>query len=202
MADTDDVKEKENAEDSKEQEKEQTDGKKASKSGMLLWIILAVAVLLCAAMGFGLGRLFAGSNKREPVAASEPTASPEQTNNATMDILDSSAEGSQKLWYYDLEPVVANLNEPDVTRYIRVALTLQISPDVDQGKGTAFLEEKKLLLANWTTLYLAGLSIEDIRGEKNLVRIQSQICDMFNERLFPNARGQIKNVLFREFAIQ
>ena len=213
MADTDEVKEKESAEDAKAGEKEEVKkpateqaaepagDKKTTKKGILLWIILAVAVLLCAAAGFGLGRLFAGSAKGEPDAASAAAVS-EQADDKTTDILDSTANKSQKLWYYDLEPVVANLDEPKVTRYIRVALTLQINPEVDQKKGTAFFEEKKLLLANWVTLYLAGLSTEDTRGEKNLIRIQSQICDMFNERLFPDGRPQIKNVLFREFAIQ
>jgi len=206
MADTDEVKEKENAEDPKGREKEEAkepaDSKKASKSGILLWIILAVAVLLCAATGFGLGRLFAGSSKSEQDAASDSAAASEQAEDKTTDILDSTAKKSQKPWYYDLEPVIANLDEPDVSRYIRVTLTLQINPEVNQKKGTAFFEEKKLLLANWATLYLAGLSMEDTRGEKNLIRIQSQIRDIFNERLFPDARPQIKNVLFREFAIQ
>ena len=166
MADTDEVKEPEDS-------KENLDDEKSSKSGILLWIILAVVVALCAGVGFGLGRLFAGSDKGKPAADSQQaTVESNQAENVNPDITDSTAKSSQKTWYYDLEPVVANLDEPNVTRYVRVALTLQMNPDVSQKKGNSFLEEKKLLLANWLTIYLAGLSIEEIRGDKNLERIQ------------------------------
>jgi flagellar basal body-associated protein FliL len=74
---------------------------------------------------------------------------------------------------------------------------------MDKQKYTAFLdEEKKPTLTNWLTIYLAGLTLEDIRGDKNLRRIQSQILDAFNEQLFPDAKPQIKHILFKEFAIQ
>ncbi len=196
MADTDEVKEQENS-------KEESDGKKTSKSGILWWIILIIAVVFCAGAGFGLGRLFAGSVKDEPTEPSQYNKeNSNQTEDIKSDISDLTGKDSQKVWYYDLDPVVANLDEPGVTRYIRVALTFQMNSEADQKKGTAFLEEKKLLLANWFTIYLAGLSIEDTRGDRNLQRIQSQICDIFNEKLFPDAKPQIKNILFREFAIQ
>ena len=58
------------------------------------------------------------------------------------------------------------------------------------------------ILTNWLTIYLASLSLEDIRGDRNLKRIQIQILDAFNEQLFPNQKPKIKRVLFKEFAIQ
>jgi flagellar basal body-associated protein FliL len=113
-----------------------------------------------------------------------------------------SAADSQKTWYYHLEPVVANLDVPDVTRYVRVSLTLEISPEVSEKKGVAFIDERKPILTNWLTIYLSSLSLEDIRGDRNLKRIQSQVLDTFNEKLFPNSKPQIKCVLFKEFAVQ
>ena len=107
-----------------------------------------------------------------------------------------------KVWYYDLDPVVANLDEPGVTRYVRATLTLAISPEADTGKTTAYLNEKKPLLTNWLTIYLASLRLEDIRGDKNLRRIQSEVLDTFNEKVFPDAKPRIEKVLFKEFAIQ
>jgi len=196
MADTDDVKKQEDS-------KEKSDDKKTSKRGILLLIIPAVAVAFCAGAGFGLGRLFAGYVKDKPAATSQPgTTGSNQTEGIKSDVPDSTGKDSQKTWYYDLDPVVANLDEPGVTRYIRVALTLQINSEMDQKKGSAFFDEKKLLLTNWLTIYLAGLSIEDTRGDRNLKRIQSQMCDAFNEKLFPDVKPQIQSVLFREFAIQ
>ncbi len=190
-----DKKDVEKQEDSKA---EKSDGK-GLVSRFLPLIIMAVVVVFCAGAGFGLSRLLAGpdtAQTAEPAQEDEPT----QAEDLKADV-DSAAE-TQKSWYYPLEPVVANLDEPGVTRYVRATLMLEISPEVDQKKGIAFIEEKKPLLTNWLTIYLAGLGLEDIRGNRNLKRIQLQILDAFNERLFPDAKPGVKKILFKEFAIQ
>ena len=105
-------------------------------------------------------------------------------------------------WFYELDPVVANLNEPGVTRYVRISLTLDITQAWVQEEATLFLDQKKPLMKHWLTLYLANQTIEDMRGERNLVRMQANIRDIFNQGLFPNAQPRIKDVLFKEFAIQ
>ena len=115
---------------------------------------------------------------------------------------DKPGAAKEDAWYYNLEPVVANLDEPGATRYVRAALTLEMSPELSAEKGAAFLEQKKPLLTNLLTIYLAGLNIEATRGDKNLKRIQSNICDIFNERLFPNGKPLIKRILIKEFAAQ
>lgn len=195
------------ADQSKEPEKQkkaeqESSPKKNSKLG-LHWVIMAAVVIACAGLGFGLGRLFAGSGRSRATETSPShSATPDQPENSKSDVPDLAGKDSHKTWYYDLEPVVANLNEPGVTRYIRVSLTLQINSEVAQKKGIAYLEEKKPVLTNWLTIYLAGLSLEEIRGDRNLKRIQSYICDAFNEKLFPDAKPQIRRILFKEFAIQ
>lgn len=199
MAEAEDAKKPQEQQDSKTE----SSNKKTSKGSILQWIIIAVIVAFCAGAGFGLGRLFAGFGTAKTAASTQLAAGQAtQPENLKSDAPELTAADAQKDWYYDLEPVVANLNEPGVTRYIRIALTLQISPDMDKKKGTEFIDEKKPLLTNWLTIYLAGLSIEDTRGDRNLKRIQSQILDAFNEKLFPNAKPQIGHVLFKEFAIQ
>ena len=187
----------ENATEKKDDPEQQGSDQKAPNRGYLQWIIVAVVVVFCAGAGFGLGRLFGESGTSEtakPSQQSEPA--PGQLPDA-----DVSQPDSQKTWYYDFEPVVANLNEPGATRYIRVALTLQISSELDPKKGTALIEEKIPLLRNWLTIYVSSQTIEDIRGDRNLRRIQSEILDAFNEKLFPDARPQIKSILFKEFAV-
>jgi len=190
----------EDVEKQEDSKTEETD-KKTSTGGFLQWIIIAVVVVVCAGAGLGLGRLFAGSGEAQTAELSQQDQSA-QMEGLKADVLDLTGGDSQKTWYYDLEPVVANLNEPGATRYVRAAMTLEVSSDVDEEKGTVFLEEKKPLLTNWLTIYLASLSIEDIRGDKGLKRIQSEVLDAFNERLFPDSRPQIKKILFKEFAIQ
>ena len=101
-----------------------------------------------------------------------------------------------------MESVVANLDEPGVTRYIRAALTLEISSALTQEKGVALIEKKKPILTNWLSIYLASLTLEDIRGDRNQIRIQTQMRDGFNEILFPDSKPKIKRILFKEFAVQ
>jgi flagellar basal body-associated protein FliL len=194
MADEDDAKQQE------QQEKEDLkagSGDKKPSGGRLQWIIIAVVVIAGAGSGFALGRLLGAPGKTEPAQGRQT-----QPDDLTANASDLTGGKSQESWYYDLAPVVANLDEPGVTRYIRLTLTLQINSEIDVKKGTAFIEEKKPILTNWLTIYLAGLSLEDIRGDRNLKHIQSQIVDAFNEKLFPDAKPQIKTILFKEFAIQ
>ena len=202
MADADDAeKQKDTEVEETEKSTEEKTEKKTSGGGILQWIIMAVVVTLCAAAGLGLARLFADSTTSEKNESSQQDQPP-QPEGVKPETTDLSARDSQKVWYYDLKPVVANLDEPGVTRYVRAALTLEINHQVDERKGINFLEQKNPLLTNWLTIYLASLSLEDIRGNRNLKRIQLEILDAFNERLFPDARPQIKKVLFREFAVQ
>jgi hypothetical protein len=53
-----------------------------------------------------------------------------------------------------------------------------MSPALNEKKGIILLEEKKPVLTNWLTIHLAGLTLEDIRGDRNLKRIQLQISSM------------------------
>ncbi len=194
MADEDEIKNQE------KQETTKTEGgkKKSLVARFLPKIIIVVVVVIFAGAGFTLGRLFAGSSADQTLGASENGQSPDLENIKTK----GSEDDSQKSWYYHLEPVIANLNVADVTRYVKASLTLEVSSEVDEKKGTAFLNEKKPILTNWLTVYLASLGLDDIRGYGNLKRIQSQVLDAFNEKLFPDSKPQIKQILFKEFAVQ
>jgi len=195
MADKNETKEKEKQEDSKAEKSDE----KPSRGRFLQLIIITVVVVLFAGAGFALGRLFAGFGTTEAAAPSEQAPSvPVEDLQAT----GSAAADSQKTWYYNLEPVVANLDVPDVTRYIRVSLILEMSPEVSEKKGVPFIDERKPILTNWLTIYLSSLNLENIRGDRNLKKIQSQVLDSFNEKLFPDSKPLIKCVLFKEFAVQ
>ncbi|MHC4758840.1 MAG: flagellar basal body-associated FliL family protein [Planctomycetota bacterium] len=191
-----------------EQEIEQQEPKdedEKSSSGILFWIILVVAVAGSAGAGIGVGHIFAGS-KAKSQTEQQTIPAPEQSQQPETDkLLADGTSENPKSWYYDPPEsliIVANLNEPGVNRYVRMSLIMEVDPAVDQAKGTAFLDEKKPVLVNYLTVYLSSLSIEDVRGDKNLKRIQTQIKDLLNEKLFPNAKPQIISILFKEFSIQ
>ncbi len=192
MADADDIKEQE---EQKKPEAEKSD-KKSLIARFLPWIIMVVVVLICAGAGLSVGRLFAGSDQPEATESDSKPDEPIQADDLKAD------DDSAKVWYYDLDPVVANLNEPSVTRYVRASLTLEMSADMSEKKGTIFLDEKKPILINWLTVYLSSLSLEDVRGDNNLRSIQSHVRDAFNEKLFPDSQSQIKQVLIKEFPVQ
>ena len=185
------------AEDNKKDKKAKEEGqeKKSAIKRLLPIIILVVVVGVCAGAGIGLGKILAGPS-------GEVVAKGEGDENLTGEEAVDLGNESKKFWYYDLEPaVVANLNEPGVTRYVSASLTLQMN--LENEKDTrAFLDEKTPILRNWLYIFLSGLCIEDIKGDKNLKSIQSQICDGFNKELFPNSKPQIKQILIREFPIQ
>jgi flagellar basal body-associated protein FliL len=98
--------------------------------------------------------------------------------------------------------VIANLNEPGVSRYVRASFTLEMSGETDQKKGSALLDEKKPILTDMLFVYLSSLSLRDIQGDKNLKSVQSRVRELFNEKLFPDSKPQIKRVLIKEFPVQ
>ena len=193
MADTDDTK-KENP---KEEAKAEKGEKKSFVKRILPMVIIIVIVGLFSGAGFGLGKLLAPeTSKPDGTEAAEPV----DTEVIKADF--NSKEDSNKVWYYDFEPVVANLNEPSVARYVSLTITLQIGSGLAEKEGRAIIVEKLPILTDWLTVYLAGLSLDDIRGDKNLKSIQAQILDAFNEKLFPDSKPRIKHILFRNFAVQ
>jgi flagellar basal body-associated protein FliL len=165
-------------------------------------LIVGGVVVLFAAAGFLVSRMFGtrGQAQTAGAATSKPEASKEE--GSKKEASGKQGEKGGEAWYYELDPVVANLNEPGVTRYVRITLTLEIDSTWPEEEGELLLNQKKPLLKHWLTLYLSNQTIEDARGKTNMLRMQSNIGNVFNEGLFPNAQPRITNVLFKEFAIQ
>jgi flagellar basal body-associated protein FliL len=199
MADAEETKTKQKQEPNENQDTEKAEpkGKKSLLARIVPKIIILIVVAIFGGAGFMLSRLIAGLS----TAAETEHAQSRRTANSSKAQAEEPEE-SDESWYYDLEPVIANLNVSDVTRYVKASLILEVSAAVDEKKGTAFLDEKKPVLTSWLTVYLASLGIDDIRGDANLKRIQSQVLDAFNEKLFPESKPKIKSILFKEFAVQ
>lgn len=162
------------------------------------WLIPALVVLAFAVGGFLIGRSFGTRGSAQNVAGAEHNAPATPAPSKEPALKADTGES----WYYDLDPVVVNLNEPGVTRYARVGLTLEVGATMGEKEGRPFLDQKKPLMKHWLTLFLSNQTIEDSRGEKNLTRMETQITEAFNSNLFPSAKGRINGILFREFAIQ
>lgn len=182
------------------EEKAEEGGKKSFIGRFLPWMIIGLVMIVSAVGGFGLGKMLAGPGEPPPGQTdpnAEKTPRPEDLSPGG-----GSSGDPDKVWYYDLDPVIANLNEPGVSRYVRASFTLEMSEETDKKKGTAFLDEKKPIMTDMLFVYLSGLSLNDVQGDKNLKSIQSRIRELFNERLFPDSKPQIKRVLIKEFPVQ
>jgi len=169
--------------------------KKGPMAKIMPSLVIATAVVVFASGGFIVSRLF-GTRGQAQTASGAPS----ETTPPLKD-LDPTANKDEG-WFYELDPVVANLNEPGATRYVRISLTLEITNAWAQQDASLMLDQKKPLMKHWLTLYLANQTAEDTRGKTNLLRMQSNISDIFNQGLFPNSQPRIVNVLFKEFAIQ
>ena len=193
MADKED---KKTNEDEKAEEKDQ--GRKSgTKTGILAWIIMVVVIALLGGSGFVLGRLLAGSSSPE---ITEPADENAQKETITTD---GSKTDPGDTWYFnDLESVVVNPDEPGQKRFVRVGLILEMSSGLSESDTKKLIEAQKPLLMNWLNLYFKSLTLEEMEDDNDLKRILSQICDAFNEILFPDAKPQIKKILIREFNIQ
>ena len=193
MADTEDKKKKEDTEAEKDEQSQQAE----TKIGILTWIIMAVVVVFLAGSGFALGRLFAGSSPPETDESFRENTQTEKT------MPNDSQADSKGTWYYnDLESVVVNPDEPGATRFVRVGLILEISSGLSEAKAKELIEAQKPPLINWLNLYFKSLTLKEMGNDRDMRRILSQVCDAFNEILFPDAKPQIKRILIREFNIQ
>lgn len=189
---------KKNNEDEKTEKKEQEqDRQSGTKTSILAWIIMVAVVVLLGGSGFVLGRLFAGSSSP---GTTEPPQENAQKEKMTTDGLKTD---SKNTWFFnDLESVVVNPDVPGATRFVRVGLILEMSSGLNEDEAKELIGAQKPLLLNWLNLYFKGLTLEEMEDDNDLKRILSQICDAFNEILFPDAEPQIKKILIREFNIQ
>lgn len=122
--------------------------------------------------------------------------------------------------------IVVNLNEPSLTKYLSLDITLQVdakdqelvrrmvlppaneapSEGKEKDKGPAnpkFSVESRLpILRTWLTSHLADKSIEDVRGKVGVNRLRREIQDQFNVLMFDDGRERVRDVLFEEFHIE
>lgn len=166
------------------------------KVSIWVWLIMGVVVVLLSGSGFLLGRLMAGSTPQESQSSEKIQSDQIKTPTA------GTAEGQDSWFYNDLDSIVVNPDEPGATRFLRVGLILEMNPGLNQEEAGKIIEKNKPILINWLNLYFKGLSLSQMENERDMVRILSQVCDGFNEIMFPDSKPQIKKVLIREFNIQ
>jgi len=99
------------------------------------------------------------------------------------------------------QSVVVNLDEGRMSRYLRIAISLQI-PKSQEEKFKKQIETKKIVLRNWLLSKISDLDLDDIRGAAGQNRLRREIREQFNAVLCPDGYDQIYDVLFEEFNVQ
>lgn len=97
--------------------------------------------------------------------------------------------------------IVVNLNDPTLTRYLSLEVTMQ-ADGLDEEEVKQAIETRKPILQTWLTSHLADKSIEDVRGKVGVNRLRREIQDNFNSLLFTDGRERIQDILFEEFHVQ
>ena len=99
------------------------------------------------------------------------------------------------------QSVVVNLDEGRMSRYLRIAISLQI-PKSQEENFKKQIETKKIVLRNWLLSKISDLDLDDIRGAAGQNRLRREIREQFNTVLCPDGYDQIYDVLFEEFNVQ
>lgn len=189
---------------------------KSSGKVLMLAISLGIAVIFAGA-GFGLSKLMGNTPAQAKAAApAEPKDAKAGEEEAKGKGKEAKEEGKAKegkggkeeakieqgdFRYIDLDPIIVNLNEPRLARYVRAAITITLKKE-NEKTAKKIIEANMPKLKNWLTLNLAGRTLEDVRGTKNLNALARDIQDAFNQQLWPDQPPRIEGILFKEFAVQ
>lgn len=164
----------------------------ASSKGSIVWLGVVVGVVgICAAAGFYLGNMLKTANASQPdnqAAAAAPTVV-------------TSGDPDADFHYLDIEQITVNLDEPRLTRFVRATITLAFDPKNEVEIQTQ-VKKRMPELKNWLAVYLAGRTLDEVRGAQSLNRVRREICEAFNEQIWPQQPPRIHHVLFKEFAVQ
>ena len=111
------------------------------------------------------------------------------------------ATENQQPAYIEFGDVVANLNSPRFSRYLRVRLVLVVDKS-DQPRVQDAVESKRALLRSWIIGRLADLQLSDVRGSAGQAQLKREITRQFNRVLFEDQSAGIRTVLFEHFNVQ
>jgi flagellar basal body-associated protein FliL len=97
--------------------------------------------------------------------------------------------------------IVANLLSPNQNRYLKLRITL-VTDKAEEKHLTELLKKQSSVLRNALFTYLAGRTVEDIRGTAGVNRVRRELLDEFNRLLYPEGSEKVRDLLFDDFTTQ
>lgn len=159
--------------------------KGAAKGSVLPWIAVT---LLCGGAGVAIPFLM-------------PAKAAVDTVETVEEVPDFEAPPPEDTAYVPFDPVVVNLDEGSLTRYLRVTVAFEVAKN-KEAEVTTKIEEKRVLLKSWLISNISDKSLDEIRGAAGQNRLRREIRDQFNTVLFPDGFDQIYDVLLEEYNVQ
>jgi flagellar basal body-associated protein FliL len=150
---------------------------KSSKTGLFIWGLVA---LLSAGAGGAVPWLFIHQELAEKKPAEKETLRPT---------------------VIAFDPVVVNLGDERLTRYLRVKLLLVVD-ESEAKEANEVLQRQKPFLKSWLIGYLSDQSLLEVSRAIGVNRIRREIRDQFNAFLYPDGTERIHDILFDEFWVQ
>ena len=169
-------------------EENNADEKDAPKKGGMMPLILNVLVAGSAiAAGFATPYLISGGS------SSDKENVKEERKNIPVD--------PENLEYHEFGDATANIDEPNMTRYLKVQISISMMKE-DKDEIVKLLEAKKILLTDWLNGHLASQNMDSLRGSQAQNRLRREIKDQFNSMLFLDGVERIHGVYFNVFNVQ
>jgi flagellar basal body-associated protein FliL len=165
----------------------QDEGKSQKSSGsmgkLVLWFVVVV---------FSIGGGFA-----TPLLVAQFTAK----KPAVADGKKPWENSKDEVEYISFDEVVAVLGKTKFTRYLRIAISLQV-PKSQRTEIEKKINAKSAVLRNRIISHVAEVTEEDLAGQHGHNQLRRNFHRFFNEILFDDGIERVQDVLFRELQVQ
>ncbi|MEK6815260.1 MAG: flagellar basal body-associated FliL family protein [Nitrospirota bacterium] len=182
------------AEKEKEDEKKEGEEAPKKKGGALKWIIISAVLVLVLGGGgaFAYVKFFSHPKGEEGGAAQAAPEKPAKKPDAKL-----TPEEAKKLAgeMFPLEPFIINLADDQGTRYLKIAMHVELSsPSAKQEAEVRVPQIRDSLLT-----LLSSKTYEQISSAQGKSQLRSEIIARIDQLL---AHGKAKSVYFTDFVIQ
>jgi flagellar FliL protein len=157
-----------------------------AKGGKMMLILLAVCGVLALAAGGAVPYFFLHES------AANDAAKDESHHNGTT---------SKQAYVPFGDPIVVNLNEDRLTRYLKVKILLVVDAR-DEKTATESVQKRKPALRNWLIAHLSDKSLPEVTGAAGLNKMRREIWHQFNSELYPDGSEKVLDIFFEEFVVQ
>lgn len=157
-----------------------------AKGGKMMLIVLGVCGLLALAAGGAVPYFVLHE------AASSDAAKDDSHHN--------TSTGKQAYVPFG-DPVVVNLNEDRLTRYLKIKILLVVDAR-DEKTVNELVQKKKPALRNWLIANLSDKSLSEVSGAAGLNKLRREIWHQFNSELYPDGAEKVLDIFFEEFVVQ